>query len=383
MATAALLCCRNTIKKSQYASLFVGKKRAVRSKGVKGITIKKPLLVSSSHSLDDDEDEDEEDKSMTVEKKRKLLDCWDYADDASKVPVSVCIKEPRLVSGCVSIYDYECLDRIGHGTYGTVFRALHTKTGQIVAVKKELHGLSKSSLMEIDILRSLDHHPSIVGYKQVAVDDHDGVYAVMEYVEYDLQKYLKRPRLLTLPEVKRLMKELLEGVKFLHENRVMHRDLKPSNVLISTEGNLKICDFGMSRQFPSMPDSTCTAIVGTLWYRAPELLLGEHTYSSAVDMWSVGCIMAEFFLGQVLFKGKSEIHQLRVIHNVASLQFQQPSRDYDLLYDKLIAATASRGGPMLTEAGFDLLCRLLAFHPENRITAEDALNHDWFGESSP
>ncbi|KAL6553540.1 hypothetical protein OROGR_007382 [Orobanche gracilis] len=373
MATAALLCCsKNTDMKSQYASLFQGKKRAIRSKGVKGITIKKPLVLSSHSRDDDDDDDDDVGKGMNVEKKRKL-GCWeDYADDVSKVPSSVCVKEPRLVSGCVvSIYDYECLDRIGHGTYGTVFRARHTKTGQIVAVKKELHGISKSSLMEIDILRSLDHHPSIIGYKQVAVDDHDGIYIVMEYVEYDLREYLKRPRL-ALPEVKRLMKELLEGVKFLHENSVMHRDLKPSNVLISTKGKLKICDFGMSRHFPNTSASTCTPIVGTLWYRAPELLLEEHVYSSAVDMWSVGCIMAEFFLGEVLFRGKSEIHQLRIIY----------SGDYDLLYDKLIAASASRGGPTLTEAGFELLCRLLAFHLENRITAEDALNHDWFEESS-
>ncbi|GFP80301.1 cyclin-dependent kinase g-1 [Phtheirospermum japonicum] len=161
------------------------------------------------------------------------------------------------------------------------------------------------------MLRSLKH-PSIVEYKQVVADDDNcDIYVVMEYVEYDLHEYMKTP--LSLVEVKRLMRELLEGVRFLHRSRVMHRDLKPSNVLVNSKGDLKICDFGMSRHFPTASDPLCSPLVCTLWYRAPELLLGSCTYLAAVDMWSVGCIMAEFFLRKVLFRGESEIQQLGII----------------------------------------------------------------------
>ncbi|GFP80288.1 cyclin-dependent kinase g-1 [Phtheirospermum japonicum] len=222
------------------------------------------------------------------------------------------------------------------------------------------------------MLRSLKH-PSIVEYKQVVADDDNcDIYVVMEYVEYDLHEYMKTP--LSLVEVKRLMRELLEGVRFLHRSRVMHRDLKPSNVLVNSKGDLKICDFGMSRHFPTASDPLCSPLVCTLWYRAPELLLGSCTYLAAVDMWSVGCIMAEFFLRKVLFRGESEIQQLGII---ISTVLDQPR---DQLHDKFDAATSSTGGPVLTEIGFDLLCQLLAYDPQNRISAQDALDHEWFHE---
>lgn len=347
MATGDLLSCRNTNHSTKfgYASFLAGRKRAHKSsKGAKGLNIKKRITIS----LDDDEE------SQFVYSSNRI---------------------GELISGCGNIYDYECLDRINHGSYGTVYRARHTKTEEIVAVKKELHGLSTSSLMEIDILRSLKH-PSIVEYKQVVTDDHDGVYIVMEYSEYDLREYMTKRPLITLLEIKRLMKELLQGVEFLHKNHVMHRDLKPSNILINSKGKLKICDFGMSRQFSSMSDRACmTPNVCTLWYRAPELLLGTSTYSSAIDMWSVGCIMGEFFLRGVLFEGDSELEQLQII--VRTLQ--QP---HNLLYDKFVAITKLEGGPTLTEAGFELLCQLLAYNPNKRITAQDALSHVWFDELS-
>ncbi|CAA0815252.1 Protein kinase superfamily protein [Striga hermonthica] len=346
MATGAV------VGQSGYARFFPGRKRAHRSKGAAaaaaaGIHIKKKKAPLPDADYDDDDDD-----LQSPLKKRRLV-------------------SKSSISSYGSIHDYECLNRISQGSYGAVYRARHKTTDEIVAIKKEFGGLCKSTLTEINILRSI-RHPSIVEYKHVAVDDcDDGIYVVMEYVEYDLHEYLKRSSF-TLPQVKRLMKELLEGVNHLHQNRVMHRDLKPSNVLVDAKGKLKICDFGVSRQFPSALDPPCTPHVGTLWYAAPELFLEPHTYLAAVDMWSVGCIMAEFFLRQVLFKGASEIEQLRII--VTSLE--QP---HSLLREKF--AAASEGGVLLSESGFELLSRLLCYSPKERITAQDALNHEWFCES--
>ncbi|KAL3650835.1 hypothetical protein CASFOL_007238 [Castilleja foliolosa] len=310
----------------KYASYFAGKKRAFKSKGNnRGITIKK--------------------------------------------------QPPPLISG--SIHDYEYLERISSGAYGTVYKARDIMTGEIVAVKKEAEGFSKSTMAEIDMLRFLKH-PRIVEYKKTVVDDNNGIigaYVVMEYLEYDLCKYIKETATFTLSEIKRLMRELLEGVSFLHRNRVMHRDLKPSNVLVNANGEMKICDFGMSRQFPNESNTVCTPVVCTLWYRAPELLLGSCTsYSGAIDMWSVGCIMAEFFLRRVLFRGDSEMQQLGVINNTILNQSRAQ------LYNKFDAATSLNGGPVLTECGFGLLCRLLAYDPYHRISAQEALDHEWFNE---
>ncbi|KAK0588163.1 hypothetical protein LWI29_035270 [Acer saccharum] len=182
-------------------------------------------------------------------------------------------------------------------------------------------------------------------------------------------------------------------VKYLHDNWVLHRDLKTSNLLVNNQGKLKVCDFGMSRQYGS-PLKPYTSLVVTLWYRAPELLLGMKKYSTAVDMWSVGCIMAELLAKKPLFNGKTEADQIDKIFKTlgtptetiwpgfselpgAKAQFvKQP---YNLLRKRFPAASFT-GSPVLSELGFDLLNKLLSYDPEMRITVDDALNHDWFRE---
>ncbi|KAI3455028.1 hypothetical protein Pfo_011691 [Paulownia fortunei] len=233
-------------------------------------------------------------------------------------------------------------------------------------------------------------HPSIVEFKEIVVDDCGHVFVVMDYLQNDLKRFIDvKKKTLTLSEVKCLMKQLLEGVKFLHQNGVMHRDLKPSNILMNDKGQLKICDFGLSRHFGSLSGSYTPGVV-TLCYRAPELLLGANEYSCAIDMWSVGCIMAELMLKEVFFQGRSELHQLGSIYMVlgtpddaawpgfSSLigsRVQFVKQPYNLLRLKFLAAAAFSGAPMLTESGFDLLRKLLTYDPRMRITAEAALNH--------
>ncbi|KZV15771.1 hypothetical protein F511_39847 [Dorcoceras hygrometricum] len=285
--------------------------------------------------------------------------------------------------------EYEVLDEICRGSYGKVYKGKEKETGRMVAIKKELDGFCKSSYREIDILKSVVGHPSFVQFKQVVVDEYkDDVYVVMEYIENDLRRSMKSMETpFNESQVKALMKQLMEGVNFLHENGMMHRDLKPSNILVNNKGELKICDFGMSRQFRRALGSYSPR-VGTLWYKAPELLLGAEKYSCAVDMWAVGCIMAELFLEDAIFKGDSEIDQLQKIFGIlgtpddivwpgfSSLpgsRFKFVEQPFNML---------SMNFTIISGLGIDLLNKLLACNPEERITAKDAINHPWFHEKS-
>lgn len=240
-----------------------------------------------SKSLYDDEDDDE--------------------DDRTESPVS-------MIPSCRNVFEYERLGKISEGTYGVVFKARDKKTGEIVALKKmkmgkEREGFPVTALREITILGSFKH-PSLVSMKEVVTDDFNGVYMVMEYIDNELKGYMEKTKQpFSQSEVKRLMIQLLEGLSFLHDNWVIHRDLKTSNLLLDNNGDLKICDFGMSRHYGS-PVKPYTALVVTLWYRAPEILLGMKNYTTAIDMWSVGCIMAELLSKKPLFDGNREMEQI-------------------------------------------------------------------------
>lgn len=178
----------------------------------------------------------------------------------------------NMLQGCRSVDEFERLNKIDEGTYGVVYRAKDKKTGEIVALKKvkmekEKEGFPLTSLREINILLSF-HHPSIVDVKEVVVGSSlDSIFMVMEYMEHDLKalmETMKQP--FSQSEVKCLMLQLLEGVKYLHDNWVLHRDLKTSNLLLNNRGELKICDFGLARQYGS-PLKPYTHLVVTLWYR--------------------------------------------------------------------------------------------------------------------
>ncbi|KAL0433788.1 UNVERIFIED_CONTAM: Cyclin-dependent kinase G-2 [Sesamum latifolium] len=265
---------------------------------------------------------------------------------------------------------------ISHGSYGIVYRACDKRTGQIVAMKEEFNGLSTSTLREINIVKSLPQHPAIVEFKEVVRDDWDRVFVVMEHVENDLARFMAmRRQPLRANEVKCITKQLLKGVKFLHENGVMHRDLKPSNILINKKGDLKICDFGLSRQFESESGSYSPR-VATLWYRAPETLAGVETYSTAIDMWSVGCIMAELLLKEVLSKGGVILSREPRYTRFLAVRNQTIM----CLYRGFMRLQPFQELPLLTRLGFDLLKKLLEYDSEKRITAETALNHGWFKE---
>jgi cyclin-dependent kinase len=196
---------------------------------------------------------------------------------------------------------YQKMEKIGEGTYGVVYKAKDRVTGEIIALKKirleaEDEGIPSTAIREISLLKELQH-PNIVRLYDV-VHTERKLTLVFEFLDQDLKKYLDVcDSGLGLPILKSFLYQLLTGVAFCHHHRVLHRDLKPPNLLINREGQLKLADFGLARAF-GIPVRSYTHEVVTLWYRAPDVLLGSRKYSTPVDIWSVGCIFAEMANGR-------------------------------------------------------------------------------------
>ncbi|KAJ2554924.1 hypothetical protein EV175_002423, partial [Coemansia sp. RSA 1933] len=230
------------------------------------------------------------------------------------------IPESGFVGACSDVDEYEKISRIGEGTYGIVYRARNRKTKQLVALKRmrvdvkdNSQGLPLSSLREIALLKRLRHR-NIVNMKEIAAGHSiDSIFMVMEYCDFDLATLLDNTKTpFTESEVKGLLHQLLRGLEYCHNNYVIHRDLKPPNVLLTRSGELKIADFGLARLFHE-PQRPMTPRVTTLWYRAPELILGSSEYTRAIDLWSVGCMFGELLVHRPFMPGRSEQEQMELI----------------------------------------------------------------------
>ncbi|CDO72342.1 hypothetical protein BN946_scf184977.g39 [Trametes cinnabarina] len=294
-----------------------------------------------------------------------------------------------------SVYCYERLNSIEEGSYGVVFRARDKQTGDIVALKKlkldeEKHGFPITALREINALMVCKHE-NVVGIREVVVGDTlTQVFIVMDFIEHDLKTLLSvMPSPFLQSEVKTLMLQLLSAVAHCHERWILHRDLKTSNLLMNNRGTIKVADFGLARRYGDpVGVGGLTQLVVTLWYRAPEILMGATTYSTAVDMWSVGCIFAELLLNEPLFQAKGEIEMMFMIFKLLGPPTNQAWPGYHTLpLAKSITLPAPHPPqlrqriPYITNAGLDLMSRLLAYDPEKRISAEEALKHPYFSES--
>ena len=209
---------------------------------------------------------------------------------------------------------YQKLEKVGEGTYGVVYKAKDRMTGEIVALKKirleaEDEGIPGTAIREIALLKELQH-PNIVRLYDV-VHTERKLTLVFEFLDLDLKKYLDAAESgVDLPEVKSLLYQLVRGIAYCHQYRVLHRDLKPQNLLINHDGELKLADFGLARAF-GIPVRAFTHEVVTLWYRSPDVLMGSRKYSMPVDVWSIGCIFAEMYNGAPLFQGTSDADQVR------------------------------------------------------------------------
>ncbi|CAB3404829.1 unnamed protein product [Caenorhabditis bovis] len=337
----------------------------------------------------------EEQREMLDAETRKRLEDAYQKELISRLPVFY----PGIM-GCRSIAEFECVNRVEEGTYGVVYRGRDKRTDEIVALKrlkmeKEKEGFPITALREINMLLKAGNHPNIVNVKEILIGTNmDKIYMAMEFVEHDLKSLIdtmvRRNKRFSTGEQKTLLRQLLSGIEHMHNLWILHRDLKTSNLLLSHTGILKIADFGLAREYGD-PLKKFTPVVVTLWYRSPELLLGSKYYSTPVDMWSIGCIMAEFILLKPLFQGRGEIEQLKKIF----LELGTPSEKiwpgvkeldgwksltfenypYNQLRKKFLA------GRLLNDTGFKLLMRFLTYDPNERITATDALDHDWFREN--
>ena len=236
---------------------------------------------------------------------------------------------------CRSVERFDRLNHIEEGSYGFVSRAKEEATGEIVAIKKlKLNpatdgGFPVTALREIQCLNAARHR-HIVHLREVVTGQGqmDGdVYLVMEFLEHDLktlQEDMEEPFMPS--EIKTLLLQLGSAVEFLHDHWILHRDLKTSNILMNNRGEIKVADFGMARFCGDPPPTNLTQLVVTLWYRAPELLLGTTTYDSAIDMWSLGCILGELLTKKPLLQGKNEVDQLSKVSPSSSLAFPSKGR---------------------------------------------------------
>mmetsp|Transcript_14324 Transcript_14324/g.16247 ORF Transcript_14324/g.16247 Transcript_14324/m.16247 type:complete len:450 (+) Transcript_14324:193-1542(+) len=298
---------------------------------------------------------------------------------------------------------YSRTNRIGQGAYGIVYKGIQRSTGSTVAIKRipfadatPEGGVPCNVIREISLLRELEH-PNVVRLLDVNQAQQGELYLVFEFVAHDLKTYLDRHQTsndvskrhgLPVDTVRSFMKQIMDGVGHCHTFRILHRDLKPHNLLISSDGKqLKLADFGLAR-LSGLPSGPYTAEVVTLWYRAPELLLGATRYCGPVDVWSIGCIFAEMATGYALFPGRSDIDQLFKIFqrrgtpnndiwpNCTRLPHYNPDfpqwnprpiRGFIDEFDSIHAA--------------DLLERLLQYDPEQRVVCKAALQHPFFFET--
>lgn len=273
-----------------------------------------------------------------------------------------------------------------------VFKGRNRQTGELVALK-EIHldseeGTPSTAIREISLMKELTHENIVSLYDVIHTENK--LMLVFEYMDKDLKKYMDsrgERGALDPPTIKSFMYQLLQGIAFCHDNRVLHRDLKPQNLLINNKGQLKLADFGLARAF-GIPVNTFSNEVVTLWYRAPDVLLGSRTYSTSIDIWSAGCIMAEMYTGRPLFPGTTNEDQLQKIFRLMGTpserswpgisQFPEYRSNFPVYATQDLRLIL----PQIDALGIDLLRRMLQLKPENRISARDALKHPWFKENN-
>lgn len=285
---------------------------------------------------------------------------------------------------------------VGSGTYGKVFKGLNVYTKGSVALKRirmegERDGFPVTAVREIKLLQSL-RHTNIVNLQEVMVEKND-CFMVFEYLSHDLTGLLNHPSFKLEPaQKKHLAKQLFDGLDYLHTRGVLHRDIKAANILVSNEGILKLADFGLARFYAKRHQLDYTNRVITIWYRSPELLLGETKYTAAVDVWSAACVMVEIFARNAIFAGDgTELSQMEKIYSIMGTPNRQDWPGLvDMAWFELLRPTvkrksvfAERYRDKVTPEAFELLEAMFRYDPAKRPTAAEVLRHPYFTTEQP
>ncbi len=324
----------------------------------------------------------------------------------SKVPLERTDDGRLRFRGCSRIQDYDFLGKLGEGTFGEVSKARSKRTGAVVALKKilmhnEKDGFPITALREIKLLKQLDH-VNILKLEEMAVErskdpkKKPSMFMVTPYMDHDLSGLLENPSVhFTEPQIKCYMIQLLEGCKYLHENKILHRDMKAANLLINNQGILQIADFGLARPYDDEPPKEgqgggeatreYTCLVVTRWYRPPELLLQLRRYTTAIDMWGVGCVFGEMFKGRPILAGNSDLNQAQQIFELvgspndenmpgwSELPGCEGVKEFEFRRGNLPTVFREQGSLAIS-----LLSELLKLDWRKRVNAIDALKHPYF-----
>eukprot|EP00164_Ancoracysta_twista_P000566 GFYU01000750.1.p1 GENE.GFYU01000750.1~~GFYU01000750.1.p1 ORF type:complete len:384 (+),score=99.85 GFYU01000750.1:40-1152(+) len=290
---------------------------------------------------------------------------------------------------------YEPIKAVGSGAYGIVCSAKDKENpNEKVAIKKITRAFidvidAKRTLREIKLLKHFEHE-NIIAIKNLgrppSRDKFEDVYVTCELMETDLHKIIRSPQPLSDEHIQYFVYQLLRGLKYVHSGNVLHRDIKPSNLLLNSNCDLKICDFGLARPFDGNSEfNMMTEYVVTRWYRAPELVLSCGDYSDKIDVWSAGCILAELLGRKPLFPGKDYVHQLKLIMDIVGT----PNEDEMHFINNPEALKFVRGlsyrpkvpfsqiYPKANPQALDLLDKILAFDPAKRYDVNQALEHPY------